>query len=175
MTTTKLPQNIPLNKLAEWEGNVRKTQVKGDIAELAASIKAYGLIQNLSVIPDGKKFAVIAGNRRRARRRRRNLRKLMADMPALGGRSAAVGGRERGASGESNELNSQVSKDFGEVFLIPCGGEALGFHAVFSGRLSQRVESGAFDGGEISRGVFLADASTAEAELRHRTSDAMFY
>lgn len=64
MTTTIT--NIPLNKLAEWEGNVRKTQVKGDIAELAASIKAHGLLQNLSVIKDGKGFAVIAGSRRLA-------------------------------------------------------------------------------------------------------------
>lgn len=60
------PIEIPLNKLTAWEGNVRKTQNKGDIAELAANIKAIGLIQNLAVIADGKKFAVIAGNRRLA-------------------------------------------------------------------------------------------------------------
>ena len=56
--------NIPLNKLTLWEGNVRKTQNKGGIDELAASIKAHGLQQNLSVMKDGKKFAVVAGGRR---------------------------------------------------------------------------------------------------------------
>lgn len=56
--------NIPLNKLTAWEGNVRKTQNKAGIDELAASIKAHGLQQNLVVRKDGKKFAVIAGGRR---------------------------------------------------------------------------------------------------------------
>jgi ParB family transcriptional regulator, chromosome partitioning protein len=58
--------NIPLNKLTAWEGNVRKTQNKGGIDELAASIEAHGLLQSLVVRKDGKKFAVIAGNRRLA-------------------------------------------------------------------------------------------------------------
>jgi ParB family chromosome partitioning protein len=56
--------NIPLNKLAQFEGNVRKTQNKGFIDELAASIKAHGLQQNLVVKPDGKRFAVVAGSQR---------------------------------------------------------------------------------------------------------------
>lgn len=56
--------NIPLNKLTAWEGNVRKTQNKSGIDELAASIKAHGLQQNLVVRKDGKKFAVVAGGRR---------------------------------------------------------------------------------------------------------------
>jgi len=56
--------NIPLNKLTAWEGNVRKTQNKGSIDELAANIKAIGLQQNLIVTKDGKKFAVVAGRRR---------------------------------------------------------------------------------------------------------------
>ncbi|HEV2521701.1 MAG TPA: ParB/RepB/Spo0J family partition protein [Candidatus Acidoferrales bacterium] len=56
--------NIPLNKLTAWEGNVRKTQNKAGIDELAASIKAHGLQQNLVVTKDGKKFAVVAGGRR---------------------------------------------------------------------------------------------------------------
>lgn len=58
--------NIPLNKLTAWEGNVRKTQTKGSIDELAANIKAIGLQQNLIVKKDGKKFAVVAGARRLA-------------------------------------------------------------------------------------------------------------
>jgi ParB family transcriptional regulator, chromosome partitioning protein len=57
--------NIPLNKLTAWERNVRKTQTKG-IDELAASIDAHGLLQSLVVRKDGKKFAVVAGNRRLA-------------------------------------------------------------------------------------------------------------
>lgn len=55
---------IPLNKLTAWEGNVRKTQNKASIDELAASIKAIGLQQNLVVKKDGKNFAVVAGGRR---------------------------------------------------------------------------------------------------------------
>lgn len=56
--------NIPLSKLTAWEGNVRKTQNKGFVEELAASIKAHGLQQNLVVKKHGKKFAVIAGGQR---------------------------------------------------------------------------------------------------------------
>jgi ParB family chromosome partitioning protein len=56
--------NIALNKLAVWEGNVRKTQDRAGIEELAASIKAHGLQQNLVVKKTGKTFAVIAGGRR---------------------------------------------------------------------------------------------------------------
>jgi ParB family transcriptional regulator, chromosome partitioning protein len=56
--------NIPLNKLTQFSGNVRKTQDKGFIDKLAASIKAHDLQQNLVVKPDGKKFAVIAGGQR---------------------------------------------------------------------------------------------------------------
>jgi ParB family chromosome partitioning protein len=58
--------DIPLNKLTAWKGNVRKTQVKGSIDDLAASIKAHGLLQNLTVKTDGKRFAVVAGARRLA-------------------------------------------------------------------------------------------------------------
>ena len=53
--------NIPLNKLTVWTGNVRKTHNKAGIEELAASIKAHGLQQNLVVRKEGKKFAVVAG------------------------------------------------------------------------------------------------------------------
>ena len=56
--------NIPLDKLTAWEGNVRKTQTKGFIDELAASIKSHGLQQNLVVKKHGKKFAVVAGGQR---------------------------------------------------------------------------------------------------------------
>ncbi|MEP7352507.1 MAG: ParB N-terminal domain-containing protein [Acidobacteriota bacterium] len=55
---------LPLNKLTAWEGNVRKTQNKASIDELAASIKAIGLQQNLVVKKTGKTFAVVAGGRR---------------------------------------------------------------------------------------------------------------
>src|ERR1019366_4711879 len=64
----KLPMtdivDIPLNKLTQFEGNVRKTQNKGFIDELAASIKAHGLQQNLVVKKEGKQFAVVAGSQR---------------------------------------------------------------------------------------------------------------
>lgn len=57
---------VPLNKLAVWEGNVRKTADDG-LPELAASIAAHGLLQPL-VVRKGKrgKYAVIAGGRRHA-------------------------------------------------------------------------------------------------------------
>src|ERR1700683_2268228 len=61
MTTTI---EIPLNKLVPFAGNVRKTQNKRFIAELAASIRAHGLQQNLVVKPEGKKYAVVAGGQR---------------------------------------------------------------------------------------------------------------
>lgn len=61
MTTEK----IPLNKLIPGKANVRKTGAKTGIEELAANIKALGLLQNLQVRPaeDGK-YAVEAGRRR---------------------------------------------------------------------------------------------------------------
>jgi ParB family transcriptional regulator, chromosome partitioning protein len=62
MTATII--NIPLNKLAAFEGNVRKTQDKAFIGKLAASIKTHGLQQNLVVKKDGNKFAVVAGSQR---------------------------------------------------------------------------------------------------------------
>ena len=55
---------IPLNKLVPFAGNVRKTQNKRFIAELAASIRAHGLQQNLVVRKDGAKYAVVAGGQR---------------------------------------------------------------------------------------------------------------
>ena len=58
--------SIPLNKLAAWDGNVRKTAgADTALAELAASIAAHGLLQSL-VVRNGKKgkFAVVAGGRR---------------------------------------------------------------------------------------------------------------
>jgi ParB family transcriptional regulator, chromosome partitioning protein len=61
MTTT----TIPLNKLLAWDGNVRKTDSDKAISELAASIKAHGLLQSLVVRKDKRgKYAVIAGRRR---------------------------------------------------------------------------------------------------------------
>jgi ParB family chromosome partitioning protein len=55
---------IPLNKLVPFIGNVRKTNNKAFIAELAASIRAHGLQQNLVVKKDGAKYAVVAGGQR---------------------------------------------------------------------------------------------------------------
>src|SRR5207237_3167469 len=57
---------IPLNKLVAWDGNVRKTSgADTSLAELAASIAAHGLINNLVVLPekDGM-HPVVAGGRR---------------------------------------------------------------------------------------------------------------
>jgi len=60
--------SIPLNKLAAWDGNVRKTAgADTALAELAASIAAHGLLQSL-VVRKGKRdtYAVVAGGRRLA-------------------------------------------------------------------------------------------------------------
>ena len=60
---------IPLNRLRVDERNVRSAsadpaRVRAD-AELAASIKAHGLLENLVVVPRGKtQFGVAAGARR---------------------------------------------------------------------------------------------------------------
>lgn len=56
-------QTIPLSKLKASKLNVRKTGGKA-IDELAASIRATGLQQNLGVIPDGSNFGVVFGGRR---------------------------------------------------------------------------------------------------------------
>jgi ParB family chromosome partitioning protein len=58
---------IPLSKLIPSAANVRKTGATTGIADLAASIKAHGLLQNLQVrAAEGGKFEVVAGRRRLA-------------------------------------------------------------------------------------------------------------
>lgn len=56
---------IPLTKLVDSEDNVRRANCRRGIAELAASVKAIGLLQSIVVRDSGAgKFAVIAGGRR---------------------------------------------------------------------------------------------------------------
>lgn len=64
---------IPLSSLRWSAVNVRKTDLKRDLDELAASIAAHGLLQNLTVKPAGTKgqkaadqYEVVAGGRRLA-------------------------------------------------------------------------------------------------------------
>jgi ParB family chromosome partitioning protein len=60
-------QIIPLNHLVPSTANVRKTRASLGIDELAASIAAHGLLQNLQVRPSAKgRFEVVAGGRRLA-------------------------------------------------------------------------------------------------------------
>jgi ParB family chromosome partitioning protein len=60
-------QMIPLDQLVASRANVRKTGASLGIDELAASIAAHGLLQNLQVRPAAKgKFEVVAGGRRLA-------------------------------------------------------------------------------------------------------------
>lgn len=64
--STSLHQ-IPLNKLTTSSLNVRKKDRKADIDALAASILAYGLLQNLNVVASEEgKYEVVAGGRRLA-------------------------------------------------------------------------------------------------------------
>ena len=58
-------QWIALNQLEKSPQNVRRTNPKMGLEELKASILAHGLLQNLVVVPAGKKkYEVIAGGRR---------------------------------------------------------------------------------------------------------------
>ncbi|MDP3258545.1 ParB/RepB/Spo0J family partition protein [Bosea sp. (in: a-proteobacteria)] len=77
MTTTNNPtigtlattiQQIALSKLVPSKANVRKVNSTAGIGELADSIEAHGLIQNLTVrkAAKGQKFEVVAGARRLA-------------------------------------------------------------------------------------------------------------
>lgn len=60
-------RNIPLNQLVPSKANVRKTAPLDRIEELAANIKALGLLQNLQVrATESGKFEVVAGKRRLA-------------------------------------------------------------------------------------------------------------
>lgn len=62
---------IPLSKLTHADSNIRKTDPTAGLEELAASIEAHGLLQNLTVRPIRKsngdatdRFEVVAGGRR---------------------------------------------------------------------------------------------------------------
>lgn len=55
-------RKIPVEKLIHHPQNPRKEI--GDIAELTDSIKAKGILQNLTVVPEGDKYYVVIGNRR---------------------------------------------------------------------------------------------------------------
>jgi len=58
-------QTIPLNKLAVADGNnPRRSMDAAALEGLAASIKADGLLQNLVVRKDGRKFRIVSGERR---------------------------------------------------------------------------------------------------------------
>ena len=60
-------QLIPLTQLVVCDANVRRTDRKADLDSLVASIKAHGLLQNLSVRQrDETHFEVVAGARRHA-------------------------------------------------------------------------------------------------------------
>ena len=67
-TLTTTIQHIALSKLVPSKANVRKVNSTAGISELADSIEAHGLIQNLTVrkAARGQKFEVVAGARRLA-------------------------------------------------------------------------------------------------------------
>lgn len=65
MTTSTNRLDVSLNKLALWDGNVRKTGIESGLDELAASIAAHGLLNPLLVRKAAKgRFAIVAGQRR---------------------------------------------------------------------------------------------------------------
>jgi ParB family chromosome partitioning protein len=59
-------ENVPLQQLMEWTGNVRTIEPSAAVESMAESIASQGLIQSLAVKPGRKKdtFDVLAGNRR---------------------------------------------------------------------------------------------------------------
>jgi len=83
-TKMTIEQIIPLNHLVYSKANVRRTGKNEGIGELAASIAAHGLRQNLNVKPsdDGEHFEVVAGGRRlRAMKQLVKDKKLKKDVP----------------------------------------------------------------------------------------------
>lgn len=65
MASLAVPVAIPLARLVASAANVRNTGAKDGIGELAASIAAHGLRQNLNVRPNyTERFEVVAGGRR---------------------------------------------------------------------------------------------------------------
>ena len=63
-TPTRTPQDIPAADLRHAPWNPRAKITPESVADLTASIQKDGLIQRLVVVPDGKKYTVVAGNRR---------------------------------------------------------------------------------------------------------------
>lgn len=67
-------ENIDITLLEPHPDNPRKDV--GDVSELAESIKASGILQNLTVVPHEGKYRVIIGHRRLAAARKAELSKL---------------------------------------------------------------------------------------------------
>lgn len=60
-------QTVELSKLTASKDNVRRVESEAGLTELVASIRAHGLLQNLTVRPNDKgKYEVVAGARRLA-------------------------------------------------------------------------------------------------------------
>lgn len=74
---------IDIDKIRPHEKNPRKDV--GDVSELAESIKANGIMQNLTVIPDGDGYKALIGHRRLAAARAAGLERvpcaIVRDMP----------------------------------------------------------------------------------------------
>ena len=62
METFERLQWLKIDDLKHHPDNPRKDL--GDLTELAESIRENGVMQNLTVVPDGKEFLVVIGNRR---------------------------------------------------------------------------------------------------------------
>ena len=82
-------QTIPLDRLTLAEGNVRRTAAEASLDELAASIAAHGLLQNLSVRaladtddqPTGRYEVVAGGRRYRALKRLAQAKRIKKSHP----------------------------------------------------------------------------------------------
>jgi ParB family transcriptional regulator, chromosome partitioning protein len=66
-TTQTGNQTVELSKLTASKDNVRRVESEAGLSELVASIRAHGLLQNLTVRPNDRgKYEVVAGARRLA-------------------------------------------------------------------------------------------------------------
>lgn len=74
-------QNIKINCLKPNERNPRKEL--GDLSELTESIKANGIMQNLTVVPEGKKYVVVIGHRRLAAAQKAGLKEVPCEVKEM--------------------------------------------------------------------------------------------
>lgn len=90
MSAPATVRNIPIEQIRTG-GNPRKTFRDETLRELAATIKEHGVIQPITVEPDGDLFVLVAGERRLRASKLAGL----SNIPAIVRGRSNHGGRER--------------------------------------------------------------------------------